>query len=228
MEANVNTQKVSGEKPSLFGMITSPSLQFERMKGSNAVWGAFWIMTLLTGIIGAITGYVSSQTPEVIKANQQLGIEVSPGISAGYGFALGFLGAIIGFFIIAAVYKVLMMFMGNDTTYKKLLTIIVYTSIISVIGTLINALLALVFGGNGQEMYTGLGPLFASTGGVAHGIAKSFEVFTIWWFVVTGIGLHITAGLSKKQATILVVVFFIITLAFGAIGGLVSGIVPKA
>ena len=35
MEANLNTQKVSGEKPSLFGMITSPGLQFERMKTSE-------------------------------------------------------------------------------------------------------------------------------------------------------------------------------------------------
>ncbi|WP_242216834.1 Yip1 family protein [Bacillus cereus group sp. BfR-BA-01380] len=227
MEANVNTQKVSGEKPSLFGMITSPSLQFERMKSSNAVWGAFWIMALLTGIVGAIGGYVNSQTPEAIKANQQLGLEVSPGVSAGYGFALVFFGSIIGFFIIAAVYKVLMMLMGNDTTYKKLLTIIVYTGIISVIGGLINALLALVFDGNGKEMYTSLGPLFASSGGVVHGIAKSIEIFGIWGLVVTGLGLQITAGLSKKQATIIVVVFFIISLAFGAIGGLVSGLVPK-
>ncbi|SFT20682.1 hypothetical protein SAMN04488145_1211, partial [Bacillus sp. 103mf] len=37
----------------------------------------------------------------------------------------------------------------------------------------------------------------------------------------------ITAGLSKKQATILVVVFFIISLAFGAIGGFLGGLVPK-
>lgn len=49
MEANLNTQKVGGEKPSLFGMITSPGVQFERMKTSNAVWGAFWLLVLLAG-----------------------------------------------------------------------------------------------------------------------------------------------------------------------------------
>lgn len=39
MEANINTQDVGAKKPSLFGMITSPGLQFERMKTSNKVWG---------------------------------------------------------------------------------------------------------------------------------------------------------------------------------------------
>ena len=32
MEVNINKQDVGAEKPSLFGMITSPGLQFERMK----------------------------------------------------------------------------------------------------------------------------------------------------------------------------------------------------
>ena len=54
MEANINTQDVGSKKPSLFGMITSPGVQFERMKTSNAVWGAFWILVLLGGIVGWI------------------------------------------------------------------------------------------------------------------------------------------------------------------------------
>ncbi len=110
--------------------------------------------------------------------------------------------------------------MSNDTSYKKLLTISVYSSIISLLGLLINTVLALVLGGSGQEMYTGLGPIFASSGGVAKGIANNIEVFTIWGFVITWLGLQITAGLSKKKATILMVVFFILTIGFGAVKGM--------
>lgn len=58
-----------------------------------------------------------------------------------------------------------MMLMSNDTSYKKLLTINVYSSIISVLGLLINIVLALILGGSGKELYTGLGPIFASSGG---------------------------------------------------------------
>ncbi|EEL37699.1 MULTISPECIES: Yip1 family protein [Bacillus] len=220
MEANLNTQKVGGEKPSLFGMITSPGVQFERMKTSNAVWGAFWLLVLLAGIVGGLASYVYSLTPEAIKVNKDLGITVTPVMSFGTGAVFGAIGMAIGFFISAAVYKVLMMLMSNDTSYKKLLTISVYSSIISLLGLLINTVLALVLGGSGQEMYTGLGPIFASSGGVAKGIANNIEVFTIWGFVITWLGLQITAGLSKKKATILMVVFFILTIGFGAVKGM--------
>ncbi|MFE6705328.1 Yip1 family protein [Bacillus thuringiensis] len=222
MEANINTQDVVSKKPSLFGMITSPGEQFERMKNSNAVWGAFWILSLLSGITGGIGAYVYSLTPESIKLNQELGVNVTPVMTFGAGFVFGVIGMIIGFFISAAVYKVLMMLMSNDTSYKKLLTINVYSSIISVLGLLINIVLALILGGSGKELYTGLGPIFASSGGAVKGIANSIEVFTIWGFVITWLGLQITAGLSKKKATILMVIFFILTIGFGALRGLVQ------
>lgn len=220
MEPNVNTQKVGGEKPSILGMITSPGVQFERMKHSNAVWGAFCLLSLFAGAVAAVSVYAYSQSPEAIKIAQETGFEVPLAVSLGTGVVIGIISMVVGYFISAAVYKILMMFMGNDTSYKKLLAIVVYSSVISLLGLLVNGVLAIVLGGDGQDMYTGLGPIFASTGGVMHGIAKSIEVFTIWGFIVTWLGLQITAGLSKKQATILVVVFFILTLGFGAISGM--------
>ncbi|ACK61228.1 MULTISPECIES: Yip1 family protein [Bacillus] len=220
MEANLNTQKVGGEKPSLFGMITSPGVQFERMKTSNAVWGAFWLLVLLGGLIGGFAAYVYSLTPEAIELNKELGVTVSAGMTYGMGFGVGALGMGFSFLLSAVVYKVLMVFMSNDTSYKKLLAITVYSSVISLIGVLINIILAYILGGSGQEMYTGLGPIFASSSGVVKGIVSKFEVFTIWGYVVTWLGLQITAGLTKKQATIITIVFFVLTLGIGALQGM--------
>ncbi|EJS78512.1 Yip1 family protein [Bacillus cereus] len=220
MEANMNTQKVGGEKPSLFGMITSPGLQFERMKTSNAVWGAFWLLVVLGGLVGGFAAYVYSLTPEAIKLNKELGVTVSAAMTYGMGFGVGAIGMAFGFLLSAVVYKVLMMFMSNDTSYKKLLAITVYSSVISLLGLLINVILAFVLGGSGQEMYTGLGPIFSSSSGVIKGIASKFEVFTIWGYIVTWLGLQITAGLSKKQATIITIVFFILALGLGALQGM--------
>ncbi|MDA2378780.1 Yip1 family protein [Bacillus cereus] len=220
MEANLNTQKVGGEKPSLFGMITSPGVQFERMKTSNAVWGAFWLLVLLGGLIGGFAAYVYSLTPEAIELNKELGVTVSAGMTYGMGFGVGALGMGFSFLLSAVVYKVLMVFMSNDTSYKKLLAITVYSSVISLIGVLINIILAYILGGSGQEMYTGLGLIFASSSGVVKGIVSKFEVFTIWGYVVTWLGLQITAGLTKKQATIITIVFFVLTLGIGALQGM--------
>lgn len=70
MEANLNTQKAVGDKPSLFGMITSPGLQFERMKTSEKVWGMFFLMALLQGLLSAFTTYVTNTSPEMVKVKK--------------------------------------------------------------------------------------------------------------------------------------------------------------
>ncbi|PEA29308.1 hypothetical protein COO13_31925, partial [Bacillus toyonensis] len=58
MEANINTQDVGAKKPTLFGMITSPGLQFERMKTSKKVWSVFFLVALLQGLLGGLSAYV--------------------------------------------------------------------------------------------------------------------------------------------------------------------------
>ncbi|MCI0768492.1 Yip1 family protein [Bacillus sp. TL12] len=221
MELNVDKQEVIGEKPSLLGMITSPSLQFERMKNSNVIWKGFWLLAILTGIVYLINTYAYVLSLEGKKANAELGLDVPLNWQLGSGFFTGAIGFMIGAFITAAFYKILMMFMNNDTSYRKLLAISVYGSIITTLGLLINSLLAITIGGTGQEMYTGLGSLFSSSNDVLHGVMKSFEIFTIWSLVISALGLHTTAGLSKKQATVVVIIFFILSLVLGALGGMV-------
>ncbi|EEM45131.1 Yip1 family protein [Bacillus cereus] len=220
MEANINTQDVGAKKPSLFGMITSPSEQFERMKTSNAVWGAFWLLVLIAGLVGGFAAYVYSLTPEAIKLNKELGVTVSAAMTYGMGFGIIAISMAFVFLLSAVVYKVLMVFISNDTSFKKLLAITVYSSVISLLGLLINTILAYILGGSGQEMYTGLEPIFASSSGVVKGIVSKFEVFTIWGYAVTWLGLQITAGLTKKQATIITIVFFVLTLGMGALQGM--------
>ncbi|MEI4801171.1 Yip1 family protein [Bacillus sp. FJAT-51639] len=227
MKSNVDVQKVGGEKPSLFGMITSPGLQFERMKTNGSVWGALIILAVLGGMVSIINNYINFNSPQLQAVMENEQAAMFKNITIGISFFTGMLGVAAGFMFTAAVYKVIMMVMGNDTPYQKLLSITVYTGLITCIGLLINGVLAIVFGEDGTVKYTSLGPLFEK-GTVAFGIGSTIDIFLIWVLVVTGLGLHITAGLSKKQATIFVVVFFIISLAFSAAVGLVSGLFPKA
>ncbi|MDA2637623.1 Yip1 family protein [Bacillus cereus] len=215
MEANLNTQKVDGEKPSLFGMITSPGLQFERMKASEKVWGMFFLVTLLQGLIGGLTTYVVNTSPEMIKMQKELGELAGKGSITSeviYGIGSGFVGAMIGVLFVAAIYKVFMMIFGNDTSYKKLLTIVVYTNIILIIGGLINGIIALVLDG-GATQYTSLGPLF-DQGSLAYGIGNTIELFYLWNLVLIWLGLQVTAGLSKVKAAIPIIVLFIIKAVF--------------
>ncbi|AYF09170.1 MULTISPECIES: Yip1 family protein [Bacillus] len=229
MEANLNTEKASGEKPSLFGMITSPGLQFERMKTTEKVWGMFFIVALLQGLVGGLNSYITYTSPEMIEMQKKLGGEfakqgslVSDVIS---GTIWGIVGVMIATLVIAAIYKVFMMFYGNDTSYKKIVMIIVYADIIVIIGGLINGVIALILGA-GPTAYTSLGPLF-DQGSLAYGIGNTVELFYLWNLVLIWLGLQVTAGLSKVKAAIPIIVLFIIKAGFlAAIVVLIAKFLP--
>lgn len=229
MEANVNTQKAGGEKPSLFGMITSPGLQFERMKTNEKVWGMFFIVAILQGLVGGLNSYITYTSPEMIEMQKKLGGEfankdslVSDVIS---GTIWGIVGVMIATLVVAAIYKVFMMFYGNDTSYKKIVMIIVYADIIVIIGGLINGVIALILGA-GPTAYTSLGPLF-DQGSLAYGIGNTIELFYLWNLVLIWLGLQVTAGLSKVKAAIPIIVLFIIKAGFlAAIVVLIAKFLP--
>ena len=196
MEANVNIQKAGGEKPSLFGMITSPGLQFERMQTSEKVWGMFFLMALLQGLLSAFTTYVTNTSPEMVRVKKELGEfagQSSLTSDVISSLVSGTIGGMLVTFIVAAIYKIFMMFYGNDTSYKKLVTIIVYANIVVIIGGFINGIIALILG-EAPSAYTSLGPLFEQ-GSLAYGIGNTIEVFYLWNIVLIWLGLQITAGI---------------------------------
>ncbi|MGG0010053.1 Yip1 family protein [Bacillus tropicus] len=215
MEANINTQDVGAKKPSLFGIITSPGLQFERMKTSKKVWGVFFLVALLQGLLGGLSAYVMYTSPEMVKMKKELGklagqSSLTSEVISGIGSS--FAGAMVGTLFIAAIYKIFMMFFGNDTPYKTLLNIVVYTNIVLIIGGLINTVLSLTFG-SGTVQYTSLGLLFKE-GTFAYGIGNTIEIFYVWNLVLIWLGLHITGGLSKVKASIPIIILFIIKAVF--------------
>ncbi|WP_377863830.1 Yip1 family protein [Bacillus sp. R86525] len=223
MEANINMQDEGAKKPSLFGMITSPGLQFERMKTKSPVWGGFFLFLLMGTILAAAAAYLSLiNTPDLAKVLKDDTAGIVKGTTIGFGAIGGLVGTAFGLFVVAGFYKVIMMFMSNDTPYMKILSIYIYANVVFYLGSLLNVALGYILGGNGTDKYTSLGPLFEQ-GTIAYGIGSAFEVFNIWSLILTGIGLHIVAGLSKKQATILISIFFILTIGFSMLGGMFSG-----
>ncbi|EPC8411237.1 Yip1 family protein [Bacillus thuringiensis] len=215
MEANMNTQEVGAKKPSLFGMITSPGVQFERMKIKKKVWGMFFLVALLQGLIGGLSAYVIHTSPEMLKMKKEFGelagqSSLTTEVISGIGSS--FASAMVGTLFIAAIYKMFMMFFGNDTPYKTLLNIVVYTNIVLIIGGLVNTILSLIFG-TGMTQYTSLGLLFTE-GTFGYGIGNTIEVFYVWNLVLIWLGLHITAGLSKVKALIPIIILFIIKAFF--------------
>lgn len=216
METNVVKGKWK-ERPSLGGMILSPSVQFSKLKVTQKIWGAFFLVVFFQAIIKGISSYVAQNTAEMIEIQKQLGdVQESMGLMIGRAMGTSFFGALIGTLLVAMIYKVFLMFFRNDTSYKMTLGIIVYASIVLIIGDLLNAILTLMFGGN-ITGYTNLAPLFQQ-GTLLYGMASAIEVFYLWYLGLIWMGLRTVAGLSKVKSFIPVVVIFLIQATFVTFG----------
>lgn len=215
METNVVTDSEVNKKPSLFGVITSPTLQFTRMKGKAPIGLPLIYMMILFALTGAIGAYIASDS-SILK---NTGAEVPKSLILTGGILGTIVTGILGFLIAALFYKICMIIMGNDTSYKTLLSVVIHASIISVVGGVINAIINLAIGTDKVMSYTSLAPLFSGKG--LHAIAESFDIFHIWYYIVLGIGLHVVAGVSKNKVITLIVIMFIITLAINSLGGVI-------
>jgi hypothetical protein len=218
METNIEFEKVQAKKPSIFGIILSPGMQFERMKEKAPIGLPIFVMIVLLAIGGALVSYVSLNNPVIKNINATAEMKIPLGLTLGMGAVGTGVGGAISFFIIAGFYKICMIFMGNDTPYKKLLAITIYSSIITAIGLFVNGIIGVILGGY-ETTYTSLAPLFGDNK-TLQAIAGRFEIFNIWYYVVLAIGLQIVAGLSKNKAITLVVILFLIGLGFSSLSGL--------
>lgn len=202
-------------------MITSPAVQFERMKAKTPIAVPLIFMLLIMAITGGLMSYVSLDNPILKKATEAAGgLKIPVGLTVGTGTIGSVVGGVIVFLIAAGIYKIFMVILGNDTPYKKLLTLVIFSSVISSLGLLINGLIALAVGGY-EPVYTSLAPLFGDNK-MLSAIGKNFDIFTIWYYVVLALGFQIGAGLSKNKAIMVVVIVFLISIGFSSLSGLVA------
>ncbi|MGE1027520.1 YIP1 family protein [Bacillus sp. GMs2/2] len=216
MDVSLENKETNKKGPSIFGIITSPIAQFEKLMISTSIWKQFLFIALLGGLAAALNAYIVQTSPAMMKLaeSQSTGFKVPLSVTLGMSVVFGTLAVAVKFFVIAGIYKMIMLFMMNDTTYKKILSIVVYSGIFSIISVFVNSILSLFFGDSYQVNYTSLAPLF-DIGTKMNAIAGSFELFSIWGLIITGLGLHIVAGLTKKQSIILVIILFIVTVILG-------------
>ncbi|OIK09967.1 Yip1 family protein [Bacillus sp. MUM 13] len=215
METNVVSNSEVTKKPSLFGVITSPTIQFKRMKEKAPVALPLIYMIVLFALTGATAAYIAFHS-SLLK---DTGVEIPKSLTLIGGVVGTIVTGIIGFLLAALFYKICTMVMGKDTPYKTLLSVVIHASIISVLGGLINAIINLAIGADKVMSYTSLAPLINDKNFL--GVAQSIDVFHIWYYVVLGIGLHVVAELNKNKAITLIVIMFIIMLGINSLGGLI-------
>ncbi|HDR7586397.1 YIP1 family protein [Bacillus mycoides] len=222
MQASSLMHEEFSRKPSVFGIFTSPTLQFKRMRNQRNIFLPLTLLILLIIISSALISWNSLHNPALSMFHDKTGFTVPKYITFFTSFGISTVSVIVAIFFAPIFYKNIMIFFGVDINYKETFPIIIYASFVLKLGMLLNGLIAFSLGGY-ELSYTGLGAI-ATDNMVLHAIAQRIDIFNIWYYVLLGIGLKTITNLNENKLVTLIIVLFVFTSALASISGFMQEI----
>ncbi|WP_251552425.1 Yip1 family protein [Neobacillus muris] len=214
IQTEKNTKK---ETPSLIGMFTSPSEQFNRIKANPKIWLPLLVVSILyaIGLFFMVSAMdVSTLIDQGVPEDQA---DVILGITKVTVAITGIITPIIGALFSSVIHLVIAKAARSNVSFKQLYSMNIFIMVIGAAGLLLNMVIRFAIGGNPETYVTSLAGLvnMEKPGGLA-----SIEVFGIWSTILTAFGLHKTAEFSKGLSWTVAIIFFLLSVAFGFLGGL--------
>lgn len=215
------SEEVQAKKPSIWGMLWSPTEQFERIKARPRIWGALILVTILCMIGMYLTSLGDMPAIEGVPEELMADMAVFNTITM---IVTGLFTPIIGILISTLIYFLIAKIARSEVRFKQLFSMNTYIMILSAISIVINGLGVVLLGGMSGAIYTSLGSIIKVEGAM-QGLLDGLEVFAIWGVILTGLGLIKVANFSKGLAWTITIVFFIIGIIFQMIAAGFSGMV---
>lgn len=208
-------------KPSLFGMFWSPREQFEKIRQNPRIWIPLMMVTILY-IVAYTVLAMSLKAEDLMLPGMTLAeAEMVVAISKATTVVSGFFIPVFTILISSVIYLIIVKIAKKDTTFKQLFSMNTHIMIIGAVGILLNYLIIVMIGGSSAEaVLTSLAGLFNSKSTVL----EMFELFSIWQFILTAIGLYKVGQLSKTASVIIVIIFFLFSLSMAILGSVFSGL----
>lgn len=220
----MDQETIQTKKPSLFGMIFQPEEQFERIREKPVIWLPLIIISLLGTVIAVLAAFnVDYSTVPGMEGMPADQIELSKMFGIIFGGIGALFGTPIGFLIFGGILFGITKIAKSPVTFKQMFSLIIFTSIISTIGQLLNQLIIYAIGSDPTVMLTSINSFIGAEGALG-AVLGAIEVFNIWYYILLGLGLVKVAQLSKPAAYTITVIFFILGLIVAAASGALEGL----
>jgi hypothetical protein len=200
--------------PSLLGMFSSPGMQFERIKNQPKIWLPLLVVTLLYGL-GTFLMINSLDSDILIDQGipeDEIGIFM--GFLKATAVITGILTPAFTVLVSSAILLAITKIASSKVTFKQLFSMNTYILVVSSAGLILNMAIRALIGGDPEIYVTSLA--WALNQGQSE-VLGQFEIFSIWSTILTAIGLHRTALLSKGAAWIIAAAFFVLGLIFSLV-----------
>lgn len=230
-ENQVTEVTEEGPKPSLLGIIFNPSEQFMRIKNNPRILIALIIVSLISAFGSALMSItmdlnsIEQSIPELSELTMTLSEDQKTVILTIMKVFMGVMGLffpVISILVVSAIHLLVISIAKTGVKFKQLFSMNTYIYLITAIGSTVNTIIYVLFVNDGnQGNFTNLS-IFAKEEGLLSAIFINIDLFSIWSIILTALGLHKVAGLSKPVAWIVALFFSVIFLIFSVLGAIFS------
>jgi len=211
-------EQVKG-KPSLIGMIGSPSDQFVKMR----LHPTFAIALTVVTVMFVIGMWLTTLTMDQLYQETELSgdeLEMVMLIGKITTFITGILTPGLGALISSVVLLLIAKIVRSNVSFKQLFSLNIHLMFISAIGLILNTAVSAALDHSSTIYLTSLAGVLNSESAVL----GSIELFSIWSAVLLGIGLQKLAGFSKTAAWLVVILTLLFSIGMAFIGSLFTGL----
>ena len=218
---------------SLGDIFLEPNKVFKRIDAGLQWWKAFIVIAVLQVIIGWLNLPIQSQVlslnergmseEQLSKALEQMG---KFGL---IGLILAPIAVIVIYLICAWIVNVGVNILSARSNYKKVLSLISFTGLITMVEQVISVIIVRARGietiesAAGGRVSLSLSPLFPDLGGFGAALLESLSVFSIWYYIVLTLGIAAIFKIEIKKSAVPVVILWIISIIFLYLGKLFGG-----
>ncbi len=228
-ETDVNDDFLS----SIVDIFTDPSKVFARIEAGLTWWKGYILISVVSVVLQWLMFPFQARllelNPRGLPEDQlQSAIETTQKLKY-IQLATTPIGIIIIFIILAGILHLMISIMSSKANFKKTLSLVVYTGVISLLGQIVKTLVLLSKGLESitsvadMKVHLSLAAFFPELDGVKLAFLDSLGVFEIWYYVVLTFGIAYLFKLKKNTAVIPVVVIWVISFLLMMLGSKFGG-----
>nr|WP_080283643.1 Yip1 family protein [Clostridium botulinum] len=206
-QENVNTNLNLTLKEKFKFFFTSPSKLFEYYR-ENPKYGILFLITALCTVVFSVIQ--SNLLKEILKENMEKQLEGSDPQALELSKRIidvstkpiikafsSFIGVVVVVFVSAFILFIIFKISEVVLNYKQTVTLSLLTGLPTCIGSIIKIIYMLI-----TKKAVGINA--ALNPSIKNALISTFDIFTIWQYVLLGIGIYAMGKTSKKKATILI------------------------
>lgn len=205
-----NDELISKPKPHLYGMFSKPSRQFELLKNNPLIWLPLIIVTFIYIIASTVRAY-TVKIDDIMMLPGMTEAEGEMVLATAKAFIVisGFITPVLSILFITILLFFIIKIMKKNATFLQLFSMNIYISLIGAVGLLINSLLNTTIDERSYALTSLAGILNSNSG-----LLGAVELFSIWEYILTAIGLNKIGQFSKRTSIVIVIILFLIRIGF--------------